>query len=347
MYFENGTLNPSSNTLADDLRQELIGGLTNAIAAGFTKWTITDHDYVNTGVTSSTIEHSDGFSVLLMNSTATNNSRLDLLTYIGTDWNTSTKTLNNVGFNTSNTSFTPNSNGHSGVNYTVPSAMPSLTQTGTQGPTVALALSRLTAATSQSEWAIHVEEDYMFFSFKTASTTKGEWIFIGKYNSLITNPSLTDNEPYIILTSEIKTNGATISGGIAYLKSMVPSVAAVQSGVAFSFRQSSAPAQLSTYDRYSSNPDEANVHNVYLSRGTAPATGANVDLDIQANNTSSTFGFIRGQLPDCFFAWSDNALWGDTVQVNNEVYMYSGGLHYGQYGVNPVRSIALWVRVEI
>jgi hypothetical protein len=296
---------------------------------------------------SSTIENTEGFSVLLLNTALTDNVRRDLVTYIGTDWNTSTKTLNNIGFNTSNTNFTPNSSGYSAVNYTVPAAMPSITTGGTQGPTVALTLSRLVSTSSQSDWSIHVEDDYLFFSFKNGVTSKGEWIFIGKYTSLVTNTSITDDEPFIILTSQVRTNGGTIAGGIAYLKSLVPSLSAVQGGSAFSSRQSSSPGKASTYDKYSANPTEAYVSKVYLSRGTSPTDNLNTDLNIPVPNNASTFGFLRGELPDAFFAFDEDSLWGDSVQIGSDVYMYAGGLDYAHYGTNPQRTIALWIKIEV
>jgi hypothetical protein len=345
MYFENGSLNPASTTLADDLRQALVDGLTNAITAGFTNWSITDHDYVNGTVTSTTIENSSGFAVVLVNNTGTTNARLDMLTFLGTDWNTSTKTLNNVAFGRTSVSATPDANGYSAQSYTIPSTMPSLTST-TVSPTNMLTLYRLTATSSQTDWSIHVEDDYLYFTFKNGSATKGEWLFFGAYNSLITNPSLTDDEPFALTVSSAKSISG-VHGGVAVLKSMVPSVSASQTGLTFSFRESSAPASLSSYDRYASDPDTAKVAKIFFDRGTPQDSVNGADRNIsRASSDANLYGYLRGEFPDIYFGWDTNANWGDTVQVNGEVYMYAGGTHYTQAFITTPHQ-AGWVKIDL
>lgn len=346
MYFENGTLNPSSNTLADDLRQALKDGLTNAIAAGYTNWTITDHDYVNGTVTSTTIENSLGFAVVLMNDTGTTNSRVDLISFLGTDWNTSTKTLNNIAFGNATDDKTSDASGYSNENYTIPSSMPNLSSTFNLQPSNMLHIYRLTATANQTNWSIHVEDEYLYFSFKNGTTTKGEWIFFGQYDTLVLNPALTDDEPYcLVVSSPIRVDK---EGSVAVLKSLSPSSTIKQTGSTFSFPESSAPADLASYDKYSSFPDTAKVSPIYFDRGTEPgvSTGQSVTNISRAPSDASSHGYIRGQLPDIYFGWSNNANWGDTVQVNGEVYMYAGGTYYTHAYYNAYH-LAGWIKIDL
>lgn len=340
MYFENGSLTSGSTTLADDLRQALVDGLTNAITAGYTNWTITDHDYVNGTVTSTTVENSSGFAVVLMNNTGTTNNRVDLLLRLGTDWVTGTKTLNNRAFEVNTTSYTPDINGYSGTSYTIPSTMPTLNS--------ANQLYRLTATSSQSDWSIHVENDYLYFSFKNNASTKGEWLFFGAFDTLVSNPLLSDNEPFALTTSEAKSYGGS-NGGIAVLKSLTPGSNSVQNGACFGFRSTGAAADVSTYDKYSANPTSALTSPIYFSRGTSPRVNNTVNESNinSAPDDSNLYGYLRGQLPDIYFSYADNANWGDTVQVNGQVYMYAGGTWHHHSWLNNDRSIAGWIKIDL
>lgn len=347
MYFENGTLNPASTTLADDLRQALIDGLTNAITAGYTNWAIEDHDYVNGTVTTSTITNTAGFASVLQNQTGTTNSRLDLITFLGTDWNTSTKTLNNIAFGINNQTRTPDANGHSGVNHTIPSTMPSLTS-GTTTPVTMRALYRLTATSSQTDWSIHVEDTYLYFTFADGTTRKGQWLFIGEYNSLITNPSLTDDEPFILTVSEAR-NLSSETSGVAVLKSMVPSVAATQNGATFSFIGTGGAAAAATYDRYAADPTTATTSKIYFSRSPSPRVNSTIDSENvnSVPDNANLYGYLRGELPDAYFSWHNNASWGDTVQIDGEVYIYGGGTWYHQGWLNNDRTQTAWIKIEV
>lgn len=346
MYFENGTLNPSSTTLADDLRQALVDGLTNAIAAGYTNWTITDHDYVNGTVTSTTIENSLGFAVVLMNETGTTNSRVDLMTYMGTDWTTATKTLNNIAFGNATDDKSADATGYSNENYTIPSSMPSLTSTFGLQPTNMLHIYRLTGTNTQTNWSIHVENEYLYFTFKNGDTTKGEWIFFGQYDTLVLNGDITDDEPYCLSVSSPRR--VDKEGSVAVLKSLSPSTTIKQTGSAFSFPESSAPADLASYDRYSTFPDTAKVSPIYFDRGTEPGaiSGGESSNISRAPSDANVNGYIRGQLPNIYFAWDNNANWGDTVQVNGEVYMYAGGTYHTHAYLNEYH-LAGWIKIDL
>lgn len=331
ILLKQGTLNPLSTTLANDLRLALVGAVTDAIAAGYTKWAIVDNDYINGTTKRSVITNTDGHATILINSTVTDNTNLLVNMYFGQSYTLATHTLNNIGFGTSLTNQTSNATGFSGVNYTPTNAM--VTQQYGQGTGVS-GTTGLIATASQTNWACIIEQDYLYFSFKDGTTDNGQWVMLGRFDSLVTNTALTDTYPFCFAhKSQQYMVGTHILNSLGTYN-----YSGRHSAGLSSFAQDTNVANLGDYDRYSTTYNKAKLSPVYIIRT------SNYQAFEEPTSTNHTTGYLRGKLPNAYHGGATNAVWGDTVTINTQTYMYIGGTLATTE--NVIGLISLWVKVS-
>lgn len=316
-----GTLNPLSTTLSNDLRVALVGAVNSAIADGYTNWSVTDDGYVNGTTIRSVINNTAGFACMFVNTTATGNANLQLNPYFGESYTVATHVLNNAAFGR-NALYTSNASGFSGVNFTHGTTM--LADGPTTGPSVH-GTNSIIATTAQTNWAALIDDNYMYFSFKDGTTSNGKWIFIGKFDTLVLNPALTDTYPFGMFG-----RGQTNLFGHILHSLGTPSLNTYHCGAITSFQQNTNVAKTNDYDRYSSTSNKAKLSPIYVLR---------YNNTILPNNLGSQNGYIRGKLPNALHGGGEGAAWGDTVTVNSLTYMYLGGTAFQLTGYT-----AAWVR---
>lgn len=333
IFYKTGTLNPASTTLSNDIRLAWISAINDAIAAGYTKYSVVDHDYsVGTGKRS-VINHTDGWSTLLLNTNTTGNSSLDLIAYFGQSYTLGTHTLNNIAFGSNSFNATADASGFSGVNHN-----PTTMTTKQQNPLPMTSYYALTANASQTTWTAFIEQDYAYFSFNGNATQKGDYLFIGKFTTMIANPALTDTYPFGLLTT------ATVSNmGFAMLQSLNnQSKNILHAGGVFSFPYDAEPARLGSYDKYSALPNRAKMSPVYIYR--KPVASYTGGVQPYPASDAATNGFLRGRLPKAYHGDSTNANYGDTVSISGVSYQYVGGTAW-KNGSSSELSIGLWIEV--
>ena len=89
--FTKGTLNPASTSLARDIRNAWVSAFT-----GQPNWTVLDNGYVNGTIERTVITNSNGFSIMLANSTTLTDTRL--FVYIGRTYDTINHILKRIAF---------------------------------------------------------------------------------------------------------------------------------------------------------------------------------------------------------------------------------------------------------
>lgn len=322
VFFTQGTLNPASTTLSNDVRVALVGAVTAAIAAGQTQWSIQDDAYVNGTGRRTVINNTAGFSFIILNSTTTTDTTIDF--YLGQSYTLATHTLNNIGFGLGATNTLSNATGFSGTNYN-PTAV-STANSGT--PAIHTSAYYFTATSSQSAWAASINNNYIIFSIKDGSTNNGQWIYIGAYTTLVTNPILTDTYPYVMVKS---TTAGNSTGGVFLHSLDNNSKTIIHGALAWSLIQNAAPAKAGTYNKYI-EINKSPVSEIFVSRGYSQYLYANSD----------TNGWLRGKLKGCYNGNGLSAVWGDTVNIDGISYFYMGGLN--EYVGNT--SLALWAAVS-
>ena len=310
IFYQTGTLNPLSTQLAEDIRQAFKTGMDAAIAAGKTKWSLEEHDYVNGNSRRTVYTNSEGFSFLIQNSTTLTTTGIYL--YLGQSYTLATHTLNNLGWgNTLTTSATSNASGFTGTNMN-----PS---TFNQNPANHTNAHLLTATSAQTNWSIHVENEYLYFSFKDGSGNNGQYFFVGKHTSMVANTALTDSYPFSMFTT------ANTNRGVLLHSLDNNSVNIVHNPAFWSLSQSTPPASLAYYDKFSTNSNKAKLSPMYISRQQATIPP----------DTALLRGWLRGKLPAAYYGSSLGAIWADTISISGNTYMYIGG----------GTSNALWVAV--
>lgn len=333
ILLKQGTLNPLSTTLANDLRLALLGAVNDAITAGYTKWAIVDNDYVNGTTKRSVITNTDGHATMLINSTVTDNTNLLLNIFFGQSYTLATHTLNNVAFGNALSAVTSNATGFTGVNYTPTNAM--VGQGYNAGPGVS-GSTGLVATASQTNWACIIEQDYIYFSFKDGGTDNGQWFMIGRFDSLVTNTALTDTYPFCFVHKTAQYMlGAHILNSLGTYNYNGRHTAGLSS-----FIQDTNVATLGDYDRYSATYNKAKLSPVYIIRT------ANYQTFEEPTSANHTTGYLRGKLPNAYHGGATNAVWGDTVTINSQTYMYIGGSLETTENIASGASISLWVKVS-
>lgn len=291
IFYTTGTLNPSSTTLAQDIRVAIKTAITAAITAGKTQWAIVDDGYTVAANIRTVITNTAGFAVKINHSTTL--TSLPLLFTFGQAYTVATHTLTNIGFG--NATATPAATTFSGVNSVNVDTQPT--------PHNA---SSISAVNTQTAWSASIENDYMIFSIKTSSTT-GLWVYIGKFQTLIANPALG---------TDIYTYGMFGSVAPILLNAFGNASTAGNHGpvLGASSAYATPPAQASSLDRYSINPAYAKVAEWYIYRQSSSPT-----------TTAYTLGWLRGKLYDIIQAPVTSATIGNTVSIGTKTYQWVGG----------------------
>lgn len=322
VFFTQGTLNPASTTLSNDLRVAFVGAIQAAITAGITGWSIQDDAYVNGSSKRTVINNTAGYSLMLLNSTTITDTTLDF--YLGQSYTLATHTLNNVGFGLSGSTTLSNATGFSGTTYN-PTAV-STSNFGT--PAIHTSGYFFTATGTQSNWAAHINNTYAIFSFKDGSTNNGQWLYFGAYTSLVTSLTITDTYPFVMVKS---TTAGNNTGGV-FLNSLDNfNKTIVHGAYASGLIQNAAPAKAGTYNKYI-EINKAAMSEILITRG----------YSNYVYSDSNVNGWKRGKLTKCFNGNGISAVWGDTVNIDGIAYFYMGGLNESVANT----SLALWAAVS-
>lgn len=335
IFYKTGTLNPASTTLSNDIRLAWISAINDAIAAGYTKYSVVDHDYSVGTSKRSVINHTDGWSAMLINTNTTGNSSLDIFSYFGQSYTLATHTLNNIAFGGNTLTPTANSTGFSGVNYS-PTTIPARGTT----PQPQTSNYGVVANASQTTWTAFIEQDYAYFSFNGNVTYKGDYLFIGKFQTMVANTALTDTYPFGMLSSQQSIIGTASFSILQSLNNQSKTIA--HAGGLFSFPYDGEPAKLGSYDKYSSQPNRAKLSPVYIFRKHLASFTSGVQPFPPSD--SSTNGWLRGKLPKAYHGDATNANYGDTVSISGVTYQFIGGTSW--HNNNSVElNTALWIEV--
>lgn len=342
IFYQTGTLNPLSTQLSEDIRQAFKTGMDAAIASGKTKWAVAEHDYVNGTSRRTVYTNTDGFAILIQNSTtlATNG----VYFYLGQSYTLATHTLNNLGWGDCNTATTSNSTGFTGTTMNP--------TTYNQNPANHTGNYYFTATSAQTNWSIHVENEYVYFSFKDGSAANGKWMFAGRHTSMVGNSALTDAYPFSMYVG--CNTGTGYNRGVILHSLDNNSVSAIHGPDFWSLAQNTNPAVPGYYDKFSTNPNKAKLSPIYISRSTSTIytsyASTNHYVYSVPPSTSYLYGWLRGKLPVAYMGGSTSAIWGDTISIGGATYMYIGGIlssHWtGQGGqTSSTGHLALWVAV--
>jgi hypothetical protein len=323
IYYGNGSLTPSSSTLAHDVRRAWKSAFDSAIAAGKTQWSVTEHDFVASGATTqrTTITNSSGFVLVL--TTSTTDATTTINAWVGGGYSTPNITQLGMGIvgAAAGGPYTTDANGISTTTYN-----PNAPQTGTISSHNAIFFS---ATGAQSAWTAHIETNYAVLTFNDGSATKGKWLYVGAIDSLVTNSAIT-NQTKMFVCSSGNGAGAIVQSAGNYSQTI--SSSGFRPGLqTWSGAWDGAPAFAAQIDKYSTNPTQANVSPVYLTRQTNDITV------LDATGSATSFGWLTGKLKGVFHAAAASANYGDTISVSGSTYMYVGGTSY-----NTSNSVAGW-----
>lgn len=318
-----GTFSGVSTTKARDLRQAWAGAFS-----GLTGWTIVDQDYVNgTSERSVIVNDTEGFALMIFNSTTTSDLRVNIAFGLGYD--DVTHTLTDVAFFSLEQfdGITTTSEAISGVDFN-PTAI-------NANPTTfrrVHGFKNVDATAGQSDWAVIVSEDYntAILSMKDGTSNIGKAVYFGQYENLINNPLLTTDYPYAcsIVSSE--------NHGVSGIIQSVGNESTTLIGRRFSARnffieQVGSPATPGYADKYSSTPTESRVSPIWFARENP--TPINIDANL--------YGHIIGKYHHIIHARTEGADWGQTVEVDGKIYMLAGKKN----GVQTWDSETWWVEI--
>ena len=257
MFFTQGSLNPASTSLARDIRNAWVSAFT-----GQPNWTILDNGYVNGTVERTVITNSNGFCIMIANSTTLTNTSLYII--MGRTYNATTHTMSDLAFGGTQTrDVNPDVNCWSALTLN-PSSI------GTTGGASQISTyddAVVTATASQTAWSAHINNDYATLSVKTGGTNNGQWIHFGKATSLVYNTLLTDTYPYFLSTSTTTTT-------VYYRESQVLNAlgnpngtfATSNSARLYPGKTTLPPASTTYYDRYSATPTVGTLSPIYVAR---------------------------------------------------------------------------------
>lgn len=326
IFFTQGTLNPSSTSLARDIRQAWVSAFS-----GQPNWTVMDDGYTNGTVERSVIMNSNGFGLMICNSTTLTNT--SVYVFLLKTYNASTH-IGVVGF-ASVRNLTPDANGFNTQTFN-PATITSVF-TDAVGQISSTGDNFITATPSQTAWTGHINSEQATLSVNTGGTSGGQWIHIGRATSLIQNPSLTDNYPFFLTTSVsvVSTGTNSYAHFLTY--------PGFQSGIIRAGKPATTisipPANASTTyaDKYSITPTVGTLSPIYILRS---------DLSSGADNYLN--GSLRCKLIDIMCAPPTNAIYGDRAIVGAKTYMYIGGLNSGiyTYANTQTSSLAGWAAIN-
>ena len=300
-----GTFDPLSTTKARDLRQAWVGAFS-----GVSGWTIEDHDYVNGTSERSVITNDAGdFSLMLYNSTNTSDLRMRIA--FGLGYNDVTHTLTNLAF--FNRAVFPNNVSTNALSLSAKAFNPTSV---TSSPDQVHGVKEINATSSMTDWTVHISNTYeiAIMTMKTGNTDLEQAIYFGEYESLIQNPLLLP-VAYPYACSIVNATNYISSGVIESVGN--PNI--TLNFNRFSTRnifieQVGGPAKPGLADYYSSSPTESKVSPIWFAR--EDVTPINIDANL--------YGHMIGKYHHIVHARPDQAVWGETVEVNGKVYMLGG-----------------------
>lgn len=306
-----GTFDPLSTKKARDLRQAWVGAFS-----GVSGWTIEDHNYVN-GTSERSVISNDatGFALMLYNSTTTSDLRMRIA--FGLGYSTATHILSNLAFSHSavfDNNVSTNALSLSGIGFNPTSV--------TSEPDQLHGRKSLNATASMTDWTVHISNihETAIMTMNTGDTNVAQAIYFGEYESLIQNPALTVTYPYAC--SIVSSLGYEASG-------IIESVGNPNTTLKFNrfstrnifIEQVGGPAKPGLADYYSSTPTESRVSPIWFARESVNPTDDNREATtIEAN----LYGWMMGKYYHIVHARPDQALWGETVDVDGKVYMLGG-----------------------
>ena len=308
IFFTQGTLNPASTSLARDIRNAWVSAFT-----GQPNWTVLDNGYVNGTIERTVITNSNGFSIMLANSTTLTNTSLYVI--MGRTYNATTHIMSDLAFG-GNIQRDPNPDSNCWSALTLnPSSILSYTSTYNPAYISGYDDTFITATASQTAWSAHINNDYATLSVKTGGANNGQWVHFGKATSLVYNTLLTDTYPYFLSTSTTTVPGYYREAQVLNALGNPNGTVATSNGARlYPGKITLPPAAITYYDRYSATSTVGTLAPIYIARNN-PITGTDNYLA----------GALRAKLQDIMTADSSNAIWGDYAVVGAKTYMYIGG----------------------
>lgn len=326
-----GALTPSSTQKARDIRQAWA-----AAFVGKTGWTLTDHNYVSGTVERSVLENANGFAVMIYNSTTLTD--VNIRFQIGTSYDSGTKNLLNVGWSTSGTvTLTIPGNGLTGVSFNPTSITTAPTSSSLHG---------FVTTSAQDKYTVHIEEDYAIMSFKDGSTNNGRAVYVGKFDSLVANPALTDTYNIGLFKNIDGTNSSSDVFISALGSEGQASInRATQNAYQHVIVAAGAPANNGFADVYGSTPTLSTVSPVYVvksSRFPYVASGSQA-----VTPDPALHGWLRGKLRSVLHTNPISAAYEDTIEVGGKTYAFLAGNTAGMSvnGTDGTYRPGWWVEI--
>jgi hypothetical protein len=336
IYHKKGTLTPGSSTLAHDVRRAWKGEFDLAIAAGKTNWSVIEHDFVASGASTQRTVISNSLGFVFVITTSTTSSTTTINTWLGGSY--TSPTISNFGMGyvggTLVASHSTDSNGLSTTTFN-----PTVIVTTTASPHNQHHY--FTATGSQDSYTAHIENDYAILSFKDSGTT-ARWLYIGQFTSLIGNTAINDDKPFALVTSSTNNNlwlGAAFLQSAGNVSTSIGPTNLLPGGAAWSGEWDGSPANSQFIDKYSSEPTKANVSPIYLTRATTDIN------NLISTSGATAHGWLTGKLKGVYHAGSSAAVYGDTISVDGNTYMYVGGVGYNVFA-SPAASLAGWALIS-
>lgn len=335
LIYTTGALNPASSTRAHDIRRSWKAAFDAAISGGNTNWNVIEHDIITGSVERTVVSNSLGFVIVITSSTDTTNNIINI--YIGRSYSSATKVISNLGANYAGGSF-------SGAGITV---LSDGTFPGSLNPTFATTTSvtfsgtafnsiYVTATTAQNEFTAHIDNDYAILSFRTGTSIKGQWVYLGQYDSMIQNPAITHDKRFIAMSNTSNTAAVIQTAGND--GETVAATGLWPGCFIWSEPNSGHPGNALYIDKYSATV-APNFSPLYISRASNYITG------LPSHSGGEVHGWLTGQLKDIYHAGASVANYGDTVIYDGSTYKFIGGINPLVDGFSNT-SRAGWARIN-
>lgn len=237
--------------------------------------------------------------------------------------------LTNVNFISSSSTYPSNSYGFSGINWN-----PTAVNTSSSPNAVYNNSNGWVCATTFQAFHAVVDTDWMSFSVKDSNATyKGKSFYVGKFETLVTNPSLSEIAPYVYFQNW---QGGSLYEGAGCLHSIGNENKNIEhefTGIINSW-YNNTPIQT---DYYKLNTP-VYAQPITLVRGGGSSMATMTD--------SNTAGYERGKLTNIIYIDDGLAVWGDTIKLfNGTEYTYIGGTT-STWNNLDISGFAMWVKTN-
>jgi hypothetical protein len=321
-----GAFSGSSTTPAVDVRTML----ATQFAALGGNWAVVDNNYSNGTSVRSVITNTAGFAIMLVTSTTTTDTTLNI--YIGQSYSTSTHTLSNLGFGAPS-ALASNSTGFSGGTYN-----PTQVFANNITPSFHYSYNYYAATSGQTTWNIVYDTTYAVIGIKDGTTSIGKWFYFGTADTLVANGALTDTYNFVL--AQNWTGGTAGFVGAIIVNSLGNnSVTINHNGIPAPESNSGligAPGTNTYRDKYATDPTKTTASNIIVTRQST---------DVKTATDPSTYGWKRFRLTNVIYTDGTGSAYGDTTQIGSNVYRYLGGVSNSVTNTTT-GTLAGWVRIS-